>query len=74
MKKTYEYIRRADIMKALTAADTQRTIKGESGAGAYKMFLEIVQLVDTIHIKDILPVEDGWQMWIVHEGGCDLDD
>lgn len=71
MKNKYEYIRRADIMEALTAADMQHTIKGDSGAGAYKMFLEIVQRADAVRIKDILPVEDGWQMWIVHDGDGD---
>lgn len=66
-----EYIRRADIMKALTAADMQRTIKGDSGSGAYEMFLDIVQRADAIHVRSILPVEDGWEMWIVHEGDDD---
>lgn len=62
MKSEYEYIKRADIMKALTAADMQRTIKGADGAEAYRLFLDIVLSAPT---ADVAPVRHG--KWVVEK-------
>lgn len=42
MSGEYEYIKRADIMEALTSAEMQRIIKVGDGTEAYRLFLDIV--------------------------------
>lgn len=60
MKSEYEYVRRADIMEALTSADMQRTVKAGDGAEAYRLFLDIVLSAPT---ADVAPVRHA--KWMV---------
>lgn len=59
MKSDYEYIKRADVMEALTAADMQQTIKAGDGAEVYRLFLDIVLSAPTADVAT-----DRCGLWI----------
>lgn len=66
MRSEYEYIKRADIMEALTSADMQRTIKTGDGAEAYRKFMDIVLSTKTIDVQVVSEVM-GTEIWLVRE-------